>query len=109
MNRSDAQRQSKYDKWIGGVLNLYNIAERLSNTTLVVKEIHSVFSEGEESDRSKESALRDIEKNLISLLKHASNTVRISTTIWYKKMHTEEATYHFLLSNHSIFCHPATL
>ena len=47
MNRSDAQRQSKYDKWIGGVLNLYNIAERLSNTTLVVKEIHSVFSEDE--------------------------------------------------------------
>ena len=59
-------------------------AERLSDATQVLKDIHSVFKDGESSDRSKESALlcADIEKNLlIPLLKHASDTVRVSALL----------------------------
>ena len=75
------QRQSKDDKQLGAVLNLYDISARLSDATLVLKEIHSVFSQDGSSDRSKESALRDIKKNLIPLLKHASDTVLISAPL----------------------------
>ena len=75
------QRQSKDDKRLDAALNLHGVAERLSDATPVLEDIHSVFKDGESPDRSKESALRDIEKNLIPLLKRASDTVRISAPL----------------------------
>ena len=54
---------------------LYKLAARLLDATQVLEEIHSIFSDEGSSNRSKESALRDLKKNVIPLMKHVSDTV----------------------------------
>jgi hypothetical protein len=69
------QRQTKDDKQLDVVLTLYKLAAWLLDATHILEEIHSIFSDEGSLNGSKETAQRDLKKNAIPLLKHASDTV----------------------------------
>ena len=71
---TSSQRQTKdEDKQLEALLILYELAARLLDAAQALEIFHSIFKDERSSNRSKESALHGIKKNVIPLLKHASS------------------------------------